>query len=117
VDSGVKMEMVDLSSTKVPLVDLSSTKQQLIDLTNTDQQVDQKTVIKVHEYTEASKAPASCLLCKRKRHSMSEEEVLVLTNMTKAVNNVTVTPIFPKKTKCLTICMPGSSFMHIVTYM
>jgi hypothetical protein len=23
---------------------------------------------------------------------------------------------FPKKTKCITICMPGSSFMHIVTY-
>jgi hypothetical protein len=28
----------------------------------------------------------------------------------------TVTPAFPKKTKCITICMPGSSFMHIVTY-
>jgi hypothetical protein len=27
VDSGVKVEMVDLSSTKVPLVDLSCTKQ------------------------------------------------------------------------------------------
>jgi hypothetical protein len=27
-----------------------------------------------------------------------------------------VTPVFPKKTKCITICMPGSSFMHIVTY-
>jgi hypothetical protein len=27
-----------------------------------------------------------------------------------------VTPIFPKKTKCKPICMPGSSFMHIVTY-
>jgi hypothetical protein len=27
----------------------------------------------------------------------------------------TVTPGFPKKTKCLTICMPGSSFIHIVT--
>jgi hypothetical protein len=26
-----------------------------------------------------------------------------------------VTPDFPKKTKCLTICMPGSSFIHIVT--
>jgi hypothetical protein len=26
-----------------------------------------------------------------------------------------VTPDFPKKTKCITICMPGSSFMHIVT--
>jgi hypothetical protein len=26
-----------------------------------------------------------------------------------------VTPVFPKKTKCITICMPGSSFMHIVT--
>jgi hypothetical protein len=36
VDNGVKMEMVDLSSTKVPLVDLCSTKQQLIDLTSTD---------------------------------------------------------------------------------
>jgi hypothetical protein len=29
---------------------------------------------------------------------------------------VDVTPVFPKKTKCVTICMPGSSFMHIVTY-
>jgi hypothetical protein len=27
-----------------------------------------------------------------------------------------VTPDFPKETKCLPICMPGSSFMHIVTY-
>jgi hypothetical protein len=27
-----------------------------------------------------------------------------------------VTPDFPKKTKCIPICMPGSSFMHIVTY-
>jgi hypothetical protein len=27
----------------------------------------------------------------------------------------TVTPDFPKKTKCIPICMPGSSFMHIVT--
>jgi hypothetical protein len=26
-----------------------------------------------------------------------------------------VTPDFPKKTKCKPICMPGSSFMHIVT--
>jgi hypothetical protein len=26
----------------------------------------------------------------------------------------TCPPIFPKKTKCITICMPGSSFMHIV---
>jgi hypothetical protein len=26
-----------------------------------------------------------------------------------------VTPDFPRKTKCLTICMPGSSFIHIVT--
>jgi hypothetical protein len=29
---------------------------------------------------------------------------------------IIVTPVFPKKTKCITICMPGSSFMHIVTY-
>jgi hypothetical protein len=28
---------------------------------------------------------------------------------------VRVTPEFPKKTKCIPICMPGSSFMHIVT--
>jgi hypothetical protein len=27
-----------------------------------------------------------------------------------------VTPNFPKETKCKPICMPGSSFMHIVTY-
>jgi hypothetical protein len=26
-----------------------------------------------------------------------------------------VTPDFPKETKCKPICMPGSSFMHIVT--
>jgi hypothetical protein len=26
-----------------------------------------------------------------------------------------VTPDFPKKTKCIPICMPGSNFMHIVT--
>jgi hypothetical protein len=29
---------------------------------------------------------------------------------------VDVTPIFPKKTKCITISMPGYIFMHIVTY-
>jgi hypothetical protein len=29
---------------------------------------------------------------------------------------VDVTPVFPKKTKCITICMPGSIFIHIVTY-
>jgi hypothetical protein len=34
---------------------------------------------------------------------------------TKALGE-SVTPDFPKKTKCITICMPGSSFMHIVTY-
>jgi hypothetical protein len=27
---------------------------------------------------------------------------------------VSVTPVFPKKTKCKPICMPGSSFMRIV---
>jgi hypothetical protein len=27
-----------------------------------------------------------------------------------------VTPVFPKKTKCKPICMPGSNFIHIVTY-
>jgi hypothetical protein len=27
-----------------------------------------------------------------------------------------VTPDYPKKTKCIPICMPESSFMHIVTY-
>jgi hypothetical protein len=26
-----------------------------------------------------------------------------------------LTPDFPKKTKCKPICMPGSSFIHIVT--
>jgi hypothetical protein len=29
---------------------------------------------------------------------------------------VNVTPDFPKETKCIPICMPGSSFMHIVTH-
>jgi hypothetical protein len=29
--------------------------------------------------------------------------------------SVAVTPGFPKETKCIPICMPGSSFMHIVT--
>jgi hypothetical protein len=29
---------------------------------------------------------------------------------------VGVTPVFPKKTKCITICMPRSSFLHIVIY-
>jgi hypothetical protein len=27
--------------------------------------------------------------------------------------DINVTPVFPKKTKCKPICMPGSSFMHI----
>jgi hypothetical protein len=30
--------------------------------------------------------------------------------------DTSVTPVFPKKTKFKPICMPGSSFMHIVTY-
>jgi hypothetical protein len=29
---------------------------------------------------------------------------------------IMVTLVFPKKTKCKPICMPGSSFMHIVIY-
>jgi hypothetical protein len=33
-----------------------------------------------------------------------------------SANRHVVTPDFPKKTKCITICMPGSSSMHIVTY-
>jgi hypothetical protein len=32
-----------------------------------------------------------------------------------AARAMVVTPDFPKKTKCIPICMPGSSFMHIVT--
>jgi hypothetical protein len=31
-----------------------------------------------------------------------------------SLRRVAVTPVFPKKTKCKPICMPGSSFMHIV---
>jgi hypothetical protein len=27
-----------------------------------------------------------------------------------------VTPDFPKETKCVPICISGSSFMHVVTY-
>jgi hypothetical protein len=27
---------------------------------------------------------------------------------------IIVIPVFPKKTKCITICMLGSIFMHIV---
>jgi hypothetical protein len=33
---------------------------------------------------------------------------------TKWPSDTIVTPIFPKKTKCKPICMPGSSFMDIV---
>jgi hypothetical protein len=31
-----------------------------------------------------------------------------------ASHGCTVTPVYPKKTKCKPICMPGSIFMHIV---
>jgi hypothetical protein len=31
------------------------------------------------------------------------------------IEGIYVTPIFPKKIKCVTICMPGSIFIHIVT--
>jgi hypothetical protein len=31
-------------------------------------------------------------------------------------NVLLVTPDFPNETKCIPTCMPGSSFMHIVTY-
>jgi hypothetical protein len=34
----------------------------------------------------------------------------------KREKNKYVTPVFPKKTKCKPICMPGSCFMHIETY-
>jgi hypothetical protein len=37
------------------------------------------------------------------------------TSIVKYTGEKYVTPDFPKKTKCITICMPGSSFMHIVT--
>jgi hypothetical protein len=39
-----------------------------------------------------------------------------LTQLRGANSYVSVTPGFPKKSKCIPICMPGSSFMHTVTY-
>jgi NAD kinase len=30
-----------------------------------------------------------------------------------SVRGLAVTPVFPKKTKCKPMCIPGSSFMHI----
>jgi hypothetical protein len=50
--------------------------------------VDQKTVQKPPTSTEVYKDPAGCGGVKRKRAALSEEEVLVLTNMTDVVNNV-----------------------------
>jgi hypothetical protein len=38
-----------------------------------------------------------------------------LKGVQKVLGCLAVTPDFPKKTKCIPICMPGSSFMHIVT--
>jgi hypothetical protein len=43
------------------------------------------------------------VVASRNNHLMNED------------NATTVTPDFPKKTKCKPICMPGSSFMHMVT--
>jgi hypothetical protein len=45
----------------------------------------------------------------------SQGEILAWLRVS-ANNSDTVTPDFPKETKCIPICMPGSSFMHIVTY-
>jgi hypothetical protein len=41
---------------------------------------------------------------------------VVLNNMRANVDVLPVTPDFPKETKCITLCMPGSIFIHIVTY-
>jgi hypothetical protein len=59
-----------------------------VDLTSTKQQVDQKTMQKPPTTTEVSEAPGRCAGVKRKRVAMSEEDMLMLTNMTDAVNNV-----------------------------
>jgi hypothetical protein len=45
---------------------------------------------------------------------MTHVEIFMATQM--EVLRQFVTPDFSKETKCITICMPGSSFMHIVTY-
>lgn len=50
--------------------------------------MDQKTVTKAAVSGKSSKAPGFCVGNKRKRAAMSEEAVLVLTNMTNVVNNV-----------------------------
>jgi hypothetical protein len=48
----------------------------------------------------------------RQQHSLS----LLRRSLARSVCSDAVTPAFPKKTKCIPICMPRSSFMHIVTY-
>jgi hypothetical protein len=61
------------------------------------------------------------------RWFMFEHDILkpwVLISIVKGINTLLfcsqgglgVTPDFLKETKCIPICMPGSSFMHIVTY-
>ena len=38
-----------------------------------------------------------------------------LSKKIKEYNYINVTPGFKRKTECITICMPGSSFIHIET--
>jgi hypothetical protein len=81
-DSVDKKPVINIKSDTHQFVDLASTEQQV------DQQVEQKTVVKPLTPTEASKAATCCAGQKRKRAALSEEEVLVLTNMIDAVNNI-----------------------------
>jgi hypothetical protein len=47
-------------------------------------------------------------------HGISTSSVDSTTSLSTTLGAQVVTPVFPKKTKCKPICMPGPSFMHIV---
>jgi hypothetical protein len=55
------------------------------------------------------------VICCMKQAGWMAKSKVVSDYKLKHTNKELVTPDFPKETKCIPICMPGSSFMHIVT--
>jgi hypothetical protein len=85
--------------------------------------IPQRNAFKMSPWKTPRKAPKITKKGKCERHSKtirnhvesSIHTMKVHTRSRLPPNHPSVTPVFPKKTKCKPICMPGSSFMHIVT--
>jgi hypothetical protein len=64
-------------------------------------------------------APGGQLRCRRSNRPGLGEQIFALCCIPVlhcCIGSGGVTPDFPKETKCIPIGMPGSRFMHIVTY-